>query len=112
MLLAKVGIVPFFRMIYQSGSQVSLLENGTFDVRLKGVANFLYALELDKLLDKIPIGSVVIIDMSHTRLVDLSIMENMIEFKPCRLTKSYDLIQNSLKIHSIKTKLRRKSKVK
>ncbi len=81
MLLAKVGIVPFFRMIYQSGSQVSLLENGTFDVRLKGVANFLYALELDKLLDKIPIGSVVIIDMSHTRLVDLSIMENMIEFK-------------------------------
>jgi hypothetical protein len=81
MLLAKVGIVPFFRMIYQSGSKVSLLENGTFDVRLKGVANFLYALELDKLLDKIPIGSVVIIDMSHTRLVDLSIMENMIEFK-------------------------------
>jgi hypothetical protein len=57
------------------------LENGTYDVKLKGVANFLFALKLDKLLYKIPIGSIVSIDLSQTRLVDLSIMENMIEFK-------------------------------
>jgi MFS superfamily sulfate permease-like transporter len=81
MLLARVGIVSFFKMIYRSGSKVYLLENGTYSVKLRGVSNFLYALELDKLLEEIPLGSVVSIDMSQTRLVDLSIMENMIDFK-------------------------------
>jgi MFS superfamily sulfate permease-like transporter len=81
MLLARVGFMKFFKMIYKSGSKVYQLENGTYDVKLKGIANFLYALRLDKLLQDIPSGSKVRIDMSQTRLVDLSIMENMIEFK-------------------------------
>ena len=81
MLLARVGFLSFFKMVYRSGSKVYRLENGTYDVKLKGVANFLYALNLDKVLQKIPLGSIVSIDMSQTRLVDLSIMENMIEFK-------------------------------
>lgn len=81
MLLARVGFLSFFKMVYRSRSKVYRLENGTYDVKLKGVANFLFALKLDKLLQKIPIGSIVSIDLSQTRLVDLSIMENMIEFK-------------------------------
>ncbi|OUS02356.1 hypothetical protein A9Q86_03675 [Flavobacteriales bacterium 33_180_T64] len=80
-LLAKVGFLTFFKKIYKSGSKVYQLENGTYDVKLKGIANFLYALRLDKLLEDIPVGSEVRIDMSQTRLVDLSIMENLIEFK-------------------------------
>jgi len=81
MLLAKVGFLRFFKMIYTSGSKVYHLENGTYSVKLKGIANFLYALKLDKLLKDIPNGSNVIIDLSQTRLVDLSIMENIIDFK-------------------------------
>ena len=81
MLLAKVGIVNFFKKIYKSGSKVYKSENGSYDVKLKGIANFLYALKLDKLLEDIPEGSNVSIDMSQTRLVDLTIMENLIEFK-------------------------------
>jgi hypothetical protein len=81
MLLARVGFFEFFKMIYRSGSKVYHLENGTYDVKLKGIANFLYALRLDKLLKDIPRGSNVQIDLSKTRLVDLSIMENIIEFK-------------------------------
>ena len=81
MLLAKVGFLTFFKMVYKSGSKVYHLENGKYDVKVKGVANFLFALKLEKLLHKIPIGSTVNIDMSQSRLVDLSIMENLIEFK-------------------------------
>ena len=81
MLLARVGIISFFKKIYRSGSKVFLLENGTYDVKLKGVTNFLFALKLDKLLEQIPNGSKVRIDLSKSRLVDLSIMENLIEFK-------------------------------
>jgi hypothetical protein len=81
MLLARVGFLSFFKMIYRSESKVYRLENGTYDVKLKGITNFLYALKLDKLLAEIPMGSVVRIDLLQTRLVDLSIMENMIDFK-------------------------------
>lgn len=81
MLLAKVGFISFFKMIYKSGSKLTQLDNGTYSVKLKGIANFLYALKLDKLLERIPNGSVVRIDMSQTRLVDLSIMENLVEYK-------------------------------
>ncbi|WP_033959485.1 SulP family inorganic anion transporter [Psychroserpens jangbogonensis] len=81
MLLAKVGFMAFFKKVYKSGSKVYVLENGTYDVKLKGISNFLYALQLDKLLGDIPAGSTVRIDMSQTRLVDLTIMENLIEFK-------------------------------
>ncbi|MDG2312186.1 MAG: SulP family inorganic anion transporter, partial [Flavobacteriales bacterium] len=80
-LLARVGFWSFFKMIYKSGSKVERLENGSYDVKLKGISNFLYALQLEKLFEKIPIGSVVRVDMSETRLVDLSIMENVIDFK-------------------------------
>ena len=81
MLLARVGFLSFFKMIYRSGSKVHRLENGTYDVKLQGVTNFLYALKLDKLLQDIPMGSIVRIDLLQTRLVDLSIMENLIDFK-------------------------------
>jgi len=81
MLLAKAGFISFFRKIYKSGSKVYHLESGIYDVKLKGITNFLYALRLDKLLADIPIGSTIRIDMSQSRLVDLSIMENLIEFK-------------------------------
>jgi len=81
MLLAKVGFVTFFRKIYKSGSKVTLLENGIYDVKLKGISNFLYALQLGKLIEHIPLGSNMHIDLSQSRLVDLSIMENLIEIK-------------------------------
>ena len=81
MLLAKEGVLTFFKKIYKSGSKVILMSSGVYDVKLKGVSNFLYALQLDTLLEKIPIGSTIRIDLSQSRLVDLSIMENLIEFK-------------------------------
>jgi len=81
MLLAKVGIAPFFKMIYKSGSKLIKLDNGSYEIKIKGIANFLYALQLDKLLDAVPRRAKVQIDLSQTRLVDLSIMENLIDFK-------------------------------
>jgi len=81
MLLAKVGFAAFFKKIYKSGSKVTLLDNGAYDVKLKGISNFLYALQLDRLLEHIPLGSDIRIDLSQSRLVDLSIMENLIEIK-------------------------------
>lgn len=81
MLLAKMGFINFFKMVFQSGSKIYKREDGTYDIKLKGIANFLFTLQLNKLLDQIPSGTTVRVDMSKTRLVDLTVMENVIEFK-------------------------------
>jgi len=81
LLLAKVGIRSFFKKIFRSGSKVYTRADGTYDIKIKGIANFLFTLNLNKLLQQVPQGSVATIDLSQTRLVDLSVMENIIEFK-------------------------------
>lgn len=111
MLLAKVGIRNFFKMIYKSGSKVIQLENGTFDVKIKGVANFLYALELDKLLNTIPRKGLVSIDLSQTRLVDLSIMENLIEYKRIYDNEGGNVTLNGLDNHVASTSHNRALKI-
>jgi len=109
--LAKVGFFVFFKKIYKSGSKVYHLENGTYDVKLKGITNFLYALKLDKLLEEIPIGSTVHIDMAQTRLVDLSIMENLIEFKRIHEIKGGNVKLTGLENHVASTSHNRALKV-
>jgi len=111
MLLAKVGFLRFFKMIYKSGSKIYQLENGTYDVKLKGISNFLYALQLDKLLEEIPTGSSVRIDMSRTRLVDLSIMENLIDFKRIQEDQGGDVKLIGLENHVSSTSHNRALKI-
>ena len=111
MLLARVGFLSFFKMIYRSGSKVHRLENGSYDVKLKGISNFLYALQLEKLLQVIPIGSVVRIDMSQTRLVDLSIMENVIDFKRIQDNNGGDVKLIGLENHVASTSHNRALKI-
>jgi len=111
MLLAKVGFITFFKKIYKSGSKIYHLKNGVYDVKLKGIANFLYALQLDKLLQEIPFGSTVHIDMGQTRLVDLSIMENLIEFKRIHDNKGGDVKLIGLDNHVASTSHNRALKI-
>ncbi len=81
MLLAKVGFSAFFKMIFKSGSRVYAREDGSYDVKLRGIANFLSVLSINNLLDTLPKGKTVRINLSKTRLVDLSVIENLIEYK-------------------------------
>lgn len=111
MLLARVGFINFFKMVYKSGSKIHKLENGTYNVKLKGIANFLYTLQLDKLLKTIPIGSTVRIDMAQTRLVDLSILENMIEFKRVNENNGGDVKLLGLENHFASTSHNRALKI-
>jgi MFS superfamily sulfate permease-like transporter len=111
MLLAKVGFRRFFKMIYKSGSKVYHRENGIYEIKLKGINNFLFALQLDKLLEEIPKGSKVRVDMAQTRLIDLSIMENLIEFKRIQENDGGDVILTGLDNHVASTSHNRALKI-
>lgn len=80
-LLAKVSPLVFFRMIFFSGSNLYAKKDGSYDLKIKGIANFLSAISLDKLIQLIPTGAKVRIDLHEARLVDLSIQENLYEFQ-------------------------------
>lgn len=80
MLLAKVSIPQFFKMVYRSGSDLGMNPDGSYDIKVKGIANFLGILNIDKMLAQIPPGANVNIDLSETRLVGITYMDYIVDY--------------------------------
>jgi len=80
MLLAKVSIPQFFKMVYRSGSNFVQKPDGSYDINVKGIANFLGILKIDKMVKQIPSGSDVNIDLSETRLVGITYMDYIVDY--------------------------------
>ena len=80
MLLARLSIPQFFKMIYKSRTKLVKLNDGSFDLKIKGIANFLGILKVDNLVAQIPSGANVNIDLSETRLVGITYMDYLVEF--------------------------------
>lgn len=80
-LLAKLPITEFFRSIFKGESQVIMHKDDSYEIRIKGVANFLSTMKITKLFEEIPEQSNVLIDLSNTRLVDYSVMEHIYDFR-------------------------------
>ena len=102
-LLAKVSPVVFFRMIFFSGSNLSAMRDGSYTLKIKGIANFLSAITLDNLLALIPSGTNVSIDLSEARLVDFSIQENLYEFQRQHVTGGGKVNISGLEKHNSST---------
>lgn len=80
MLLAKVSIPQFFKMVYNSGTKLVKQPDDSFDLKIRGIANFLGVLKVDKLVAQIPSGSDVNIDLSETRLIGMTYMDYLVEY--------------------------------
>ena len=80
MLLAKLPVIEFFRMVYKSKTKLLKHSDCTFDLKIRGVANFLGILKVDRLVDQIPSGADVNIDLSETRLVGITYMDFLVEY--------------------------------
>lgn len=80
MLLARMTIPQFFRMVYNSRTKLINRQDGGYDLKIRGIANFLGILKVDKLVAQIPSGADVNIDLSETRLVGMTYMDYLVEF--------------------------------
>ncbi len=80
MLLAKVSIPQFFKMVYKSGSNLIKKPDGSYLIKVKGIANFLGILKIDKLVAQIPSGANVDIDLSETKLVGMTYMDYLVDY--------------------------------
>lgn len=81
LLLAKVSIPRFFKLIFRGGSNLVLKPDGSYDLKLRGISNFLSILSVNKLLKQIPARAKVTIDLSETRLVGFTVMEHLYDFQ-------------------------------
>jgi len=80
LLLARLSISQFFKAVYKSRTKVVQRPDGSFDLKIRGIANFLGILKVDKLVAQIPSGADVNIDLSETRLVGMTYMDYLVEY--------------------------------
>lgn len=80
-LLAKLPPMDFYNQIFNAGSLLVPHKDGSYELKVKGIANFLGAIKMNALLNEIPAGAAVSIDFSETRLLDFSIQEKVDDFE-------------------------------
>ncbi len=99
MLLAKEPIDQFFKLIYSGGSRVEENPDGSYDLKIKGIANFLGILKVDTLVKTIPSGVNVNIDLSETRLVGMTYMEYLVDYLRVQKDSGGNVVIKGLDTH-------------
>ena len=99
MLLAKEPISQFFKMIYRADSRVEENPDGSYDLKIKGIANFLGILKVDSLVKTIPAGVNVNIDLSETRLVGMTYMEYLVDYLRIQKDSGGEVVIKGLDAH-------------
>ncbi len=79
-LLARLPISKFFSLSAKSDTSMMIHKDGSYDLKIKGVANFLSIHKFMLLIKDIPNGKTLNIDLSDTRLVGLTYQDNLFEF--------------------------------
>ncbi|MBL4862340.1 MAG: SulP family inorganic anion transporter [Crocinitomicaceae bacterium] len=81
LLISRVSIPQFIQMIVNSGTRLKENYDGSYVLKVRGIANFLSMLRLIGLLEKVPPGANLQVDLSKARLVDLTFQEKLMEFR-------------------------------
>jgi MFS superfamily sulfate permease-like transporter len=112
-LLSRVSIPRFFKMIFDSGSNLVMKPNNNYELKIRGIANFLGILKINKLVAQIPAGANATIDLSETRLVGTTVLEDLYDFQKMHQNTGGEIKIKGLDKHisSINHKLATKIKV-
>ena len=81
LLLANVSPRRFVDLIFNAGSNLVLKPDGSYELKIRGIANFLGILKINNLVSQIPAGANATIDLSETRLVGHTVLEDIYDFQ-------------------------------
>ncbi len=112
MLLARVSIPQFFKMIFDSGSNLVMKPDGSYDLKIRGIANFLGLLKINKLVAQIPAGTSATIDLSETRLVGTTVLEDLYDFQKIHKNSGGQITITGLDKHISSTNHKLATKIK
>ena len=79
-LLARLPISKFFSLSANSDTSMMIDKEGTHNIKVKGVANFLSIHKFMSLVKDIPAAQKLHIDLSDTRLVGLTYQDTLFEY--------------------------------
>ena len=99
MLLAKLPISQFFKMVYNSGSDLSQIAEDRYELKIKGIANFLSIPRIDKLIKKIPDGVDVRVDLTDSKLVGITFMDYIVDYLKIQKTLGGNVVLEGLGSH-------------
>ena len=112
MLLARVSIPLFFKMIFDSGSNLVMKPDGSYDLKIRGIANFLGLIKINKLVAQIPAGANATIDLSETRLVGTTVLEDLYDFQKIQQNTGGNIKIKGLDKHISSTNHKLATKIK
>ncbi|MEO0876265.1 MAG: SulP family inorganic anion transporter, partial [Bacteroidota bacterium] len=112
LLLARVSIPRFFKMIFDSGSNLVMKPDGSYDLKIRGIANFLGILKINNLVSQIPAGASATIDLSETRLVGTTVLEDLYDFQKIHQNSGGDIKITGLDKHISSTNHKLATKIK
>jgi len=81
LFLGRQSPIRFFATTFSTGTTMETSPQGTYHLTVRGVANFLSILALDKRLASIPNGKDVVIDLANANLIDVTVMEALSDFQ-------------------------------
>ncbi|MEZ4687411.1 MAG: SulP family inorganic anion transporter [Bacteroidia bacterium] len=99
LLLARVPVQHFFKLIFNPGSNLLLKPDGSYELRIRGIANFLGLLSINNLVSQIPAGAKATIDLSETRLVGFTVLEDLYDFQKVHENSGGKIVINGLEKH-------------
>lgn len=102
-LLAKVSIREFFEQIFYSRTNLIINNDGSYNLRVRGIANFLGAIKMNTILDSIPKNSNVKIDLSEASLVDFAILEKLYDYQRAQANNDVEVSIVGLDHHKSST---------
>jgi MFS superfamily sulfate permease-like transporter len=79
-LVSNLSLYQFFKLVYFSDNKLQKISDNAFNLKIRGVANFLGILKVDNLISKVPPGANINIDLSETKLVGITYMDYLVEF--------------------------------
>ncbi len=112
MLLARVSIPQFFKMIFDSGSNLVMKPDGSYDLKIRGIANFLGLIKINNLVAQIPSGANATIDLSETRLVGTTVLEDLYDFQKIQQNTGGNIKIKGLDKHISSTNHKLATKIK
>ncbi|NND06569.1 MAG: SulP family inorganic anion transporter [Saprospiraceae bacterium] len=79
-LLSRIPIGEFFRETFSNSTNVFLNKEGSYHLKVDGIASFLAIPKISRLTNTIPKNAEVNIDLSNTRLVGMTFMDHLVDY--------------------------------
>ena len=99
LIMTRTSPIRFFQLLFRPNSLVEH-SDGSYEIKINGIANFLSILNINKILAKIPAGATAVVDFSDTRLVGITVLEDLYDFQKLHENTGGTLTIRGLENHS------------